>query len=246
MPLTSPATDRLILLDAFRRAQRTGAQTEWFADALGDDPFIQFQANSQPWPSCQVLLVGSQLASALRPYARDLAGQLLPPGSNDHELEAAAEQLLSEDSRLLIERLEQEQRYGVEFTEDGYLHLSAQHLDRKAMAACIRPFWIPRKAPEHMLGFAGIDDLNCRPISCEWILIHDPGAPKRLPSTLKCPHTQSILALAGHDTPRLIDRTRRSDYQLWAWLEPNIESGTKVLIGPDRDHLLTTWAKTWF
>ncbi len=191
-------------------------------------------------------MVGSQLASALRPYARDLAIQLLPPGSNDLELEAAAEQLLTEDHRLLIERIEQEQRYGIEFTEDGYLSLSAQRLDRKGLAACIRPIWIPRKAPETILGFASIEDLKLRPIACDWILIHDPAAPKRLPSVLKCPHTQSILPLAGNDTARLIDRTRTADYQLWSWLEPSIEAGTKVLIGPDRDHLLHTWAKTWF
>jgi hypothetical protein len=97
-----------------------------------------------------------------------------------------------------------------------------------------------------MLGFASIEDLELRPISCDWVLIHDPDAPNRLPSTLKCPHTESLLPLAGHDTPRLIDRTRAADYQLWAWLEPCIEAGAKALIGPDRDHLLQTWAKTWF
>ena len=191
-------------------------------------------------------MVGSQLASALRPYARDLATQLLPPGSNDRELEAAAEQLVTEDPRLLTERLDQEQRYGIDFTEEGYLSLSAQRLDRKGLAACIRPFWVSRKAPERILNFASIEDLEFRPISCDWILIHDPGAPDRLPSVLKCPHTRSLLPLAGHDTPRLIDRTRATEYQLWAWLEPCIEAGTKVLIGPDRDHLLKTWAKTWF
>ena len=233
-------------MDAFRRAQRIGAQTEWFAEALAGDPFASTQINLQPWPSCEVLLVGSQLVSAFRPYARDLATQLLPPGSHDLDLEAAAEQLLTEDNRLLTERLEQEQRYGIEFTPQGYLSLSAQRLDKKGLAACLRPFWIPRKAPQTMLGFTSMEDLELRPIACDWILIHDPDAPERLPSSLKCPHTQSLLPLAGHDTPRLIDRTRAVDYRLWAWLEPCTEAGTKVLIGPDRDHLLHIWAKTWF
>jgi len=236
----------LILLDALRRARRTGAQTEWLAEALGADPFVESENEMQAWPSCQVVMIGSQLVSALRPYARDLAVHLLPPGSSDLELEAAAEQLLTEDRRLLTERLEQEQRWGIEFMQDGYMHMSAQRLDRKGMAASIRPLWIARKAPETIVGFSGIDDVKRRPISCDWILIHDSEAPNRLPSLLKCPHTQSILPLAGQDTPRLIDRTRVVDYDLWAWLEPSIEAGTKVLIGPDRDHLLKSWAKTWF
>jgi len=233
-------------LDAFRRAQRTGAQTELFIELLPNDPFVKIQDNSEHWPNCQVLLAGSQLASALRPYARDLAPQLLPPGSSDLELEAAAEQFLAQDSRLLTERLQQEQRYGIEFTQDGYLKLSGKLIDRKSLAACIRPFWVSRKAPENMLGFAHIKDPYLYPVSCEWILIHDPDAPDRLPSALKCPHTQNILPLAGHDTPRLIDRTRPAEYDLWAWLEPCIEAGTRVLIGANRDDILKAWAKAWF
>ena len=213
---------------------------------LGADPFLEPENDEQAWPDCQVVMIGGQLVSALRPYARDLSAQLLPPGSSDLELEAAAEQLLTEDSRLLTERIEQEQRWGIEFMQAGYLHLSAQRLDRKAMAASIRPLWIARKAPETILGFSAIDDVRSRPISCDWILIHDSEAPNRLPALLKCPHTQSILPLAGHDAPRLIDRTRVVNYWLWAWLEPSIEAGTKVLIGPDRDHLLKSWAKSWF
>ena len=233
-------------MDALRRTRRIGGQTEWLTQALGSDSLVHQSAGEAHWPESQVVLVGPQLASALRPFARDLAGHLAPPGSDDLTLEAAAEMLLTEDPRLTDERLEQEARCGIEFKAEGYLHFEAGRLDKQALASCVRTRWITRKAPQSIIAFPELDAAQVNTAHCDWLIIHDPEAPARLPSALKCPHTQRFLPLAGVDTARLVDRTHEQSYQLWAWLEPIIEQGGKVLIGPDRDQLLTTWAKAWF
>lgn len=214
--------------------------------ALGTDPFVREVSEDDHWPTSQVVMVGPQLASAMRPFARDLANQLAPPGSDDLALEAAAELLVAEDSKLSDERIEQEARCGINFNAGGYLELAAKQLDRQALAGCIRTRWITRTAPDSIIAFAELELAQSKPVRCDWLLIHDPEAPARLPCAFKCPHTLKLLTLAGAETERLIDRTHEQSYQLWAWLEPAIERGTKVLIGPDRDELLSTWSKAWF
>ena len=198
------------------------------------------------WPKSQVVMVGPQLASAMRPFARDLANQLAPPGSDDLTLEAAAELFLAEDPKLADERLEQEARYGIAVKADGFLAIAGKQLDRQALAACVKNRWVTRTAPDSIIAFAELGLAQSKPALCDWLLIHDPEAPARLPCALKCPHTLQLLTLAGEQTTRLIDRTHEQSYRLWAWLEPAIEQGTKVLIGPDRDELLSTWSKAWF
>lgn len=201
---------------------------------------------AQSWPHAALTLVGSELLAAFRPYPRDLATQLLPPGANDRDLEVAAEHLIAAHPELLAERLEQERRYGIDFAPEGHAHLSGQALDRSGLASCLRTLWVSRKAPETLIGFASLADAQAGQVSSDWILIHDPQAPDRLPRSLTCPHTQRTLSLAGSDRTQLIDRTRPPLYQLWSWLEPCVEAGGKVLIGNDRETLLKAWAKAWF
>ena len=73
--------------------------------------------------------------AAFRPYPRDLATQLLPPGANDRDLEVAAEHLIAAHPELLAERLEQERRYGIDFAPRGMLICQG----KRSTAAAWRP-----------------------------------------------------------------------------------------------------------
>ncbi len=246
--LSGGATDRLLLLDAHRRAERLGASTDLYTDALGSDPFLALHTPSDAWPASDVILIGASLAAAFRPMARDLSASLAAPGSDDHKLEAAVELLLDEDARLTDERLTQEQRCGITLHDDGSMIFDGALIDRQGLASCLRTRWSPRRAPQHLIAFPSLDRAlhkSAEPRT-SWILIHDPDGPGRVPNALKCPLTGHRLHLAGTDTARLINRDQRQNYALWGWLEPSIEAGASVLIGSDRDQLLTLWANAWF
>ena len=246
--LSGGAIDRLLLLDAYRRAAALGASTELYVEALGDDPFLGHLPSDSTWEHTDIVLVGASLAAAFRPMARDLAPSLAPPGSDDQKLEAAAERLLDEDERLTEERLEQERRCGIVLREDGSMNFDGALLDRQALASCLKPFWSPRRAPKGLLGFASVQVAMSQAIdrATSWVLIHDPTAPDRIAGALRCPLTGKRLELAGDAAPRLLNRSQEQNYALWAWLEPAIEAGVSVLIASDRDELLNTWAKAWF
>ncbi len=246
--LNGSATDRLLLLDAHRRATLLGASTELYSEALGDDPLLAFQTWPETWPETDVILVGASLAAAFRPMARDLSTSLAAPGSGDDKLEAAVELLLDEDVRLVDERLKQEQRCGITFSDDGTMVLDGALLDRQGLARCLRPRWVPRRAPQRLIALPSLERALDKGAdhATSWILIHDPDGPPRSPKALKCPLTGQRLPLAGADTTRLLNRDQAHNYALWAWLEPMIEAGASVLIGSDRDQLLTLWTSAWF
>ena len=246
--LSGGAIDRLLLLDAYRRAAALGASTELYVEALGNDPFLVHPSSDSSWANAEVILVGAPLAAAFRPMARDLAASLAAPGSADEKLEAAAERLLDGDERLTVERLEQERRCGIVLHEDGSMNFEGALLDRQGLAGCLRPFWSTRRAPKGLLGFATVQAARSKSIdrATSWVLIHDQAGPDRMPGALRCPLTGKRLGLAGADAPRLVDRIQEQNYALWAWLEPAIEEGVSVLIASDRDQLLSAWAKAWF
>ena len=192
--------------------------------------------------------MGASLVSALRPYARDLAAQLAPPGSDDHSLEAAAEALTRDNDALTAERLDQEQRAGITWHPQGWLVAAGQNLPREGLASVLRHRWIRRKAPQGILGLADLKSALEAQLSetVQWLVIHDPQGPERMPEALVCPITQKRLVLGGAGTPRMIDRSRAQGYLLWAWLETYAERGVRILMHSERDALLQHFAEGWF
>lgn len=240
--------ESLLLLDAHRRASSLGLNTELYNDALGADPRLETHEKKALWPAAEVVFVGAELVSALRPYGRDLAQDLAPPGSDDQTLEAAAEALAAQSNSLAEERLGQEAKCGFDWDFEHCVHIEAARLPREGLARSLRPHWISRRTPEHILGLAGLETALKGDLreACRWLLIHDRSAPNRHAEALICPLTKQRITLAGEASPRLIDRSKTQAYALWAWLEQSAFMGTKILIHSDRDELLSRWAKAWF
>jgi hypothetical protein len=240
--------ERLLLLDAHRRAFSLGLNTELYSSALGDEPRLNTHCSKPLWPAAEVVFVGAELVSALRPYGRDLAQELAPPGSDDQTLEAAAEVLAGESNSLAEERLRQEVKCGFDWDFENCVHIEGARLPREGLARSLRPHWVSRRTPKHLLGIADLETALRGDIQepCRWLLIHDDSAPNRHPEALVCPLTKQRLTLAGQAAPRLIDRSKLQAYTLWAWLERTAFVGTKILIHSDRDELLSRWAKAWF
>ena len=235
-----------MLLDTWRRATRVGASTEHLEMLLGEDPWLAPPV--EPWPWSDLVFVGALMASALRPYARDLAQQLAPPGSDDAIIEAAAERLASSDPALMDERMGQEQRFGITWTEDGRMLAEGRRLPREGLCRSLRSRWVSRKAPVTIACFHSIEHAVARPLpdGVQALYLLDEGAPPRSPKALICPSTSARLPLGGSDSPRLMDRSQQQLYMLWSWLEPLIESGADVVIDSRREALLGAFATRWF
>lgn len=227
---------------------RLGLDDEDLRDALGPEVCSESDRPEPLKPSAAVLLLGASLVAAFRPFARDLAAQLAPPGSDDQTLEAAAEQLMLDDPELIAERLRVESAAGIEVDPSGFVRLIGPQLPRAGLARCLRARWVSRRAPQLLLGLAHSDRAFAArpPIGVRSILIHDPAGPPRCPSALVCPLTERRLALAGDGAARLIDRNHDSGYRLWAFIEDAVDDGADVLLGADRDALLDAFCAAWF
>ena len=81
-------------------------------------------------PEAPVLMVGAQLSSAFRPFARDLASKLGPPNATDEALERIAETMLLAQPELMTERIEVESKVGVQASPEGYLLLEGPLLPK--------------------------------------------------------------------------------------------------------------------
>ena len=221
--LSSSASDRLILLDAYQRAVFLGCETQWYADLLQSDPLMEVLPPAQSRPHAALTLVGSELLAAFRPYLRDSATRLLPPGANDRDLEVAAEHLIEGTQSLLAERLEQERRYGIDFAPEGHAHLSGRARPQRPGVLSQDPLGEQKSAGD-LDRFCVASGRTSRSSLSDWILIHDPQAPDRLPVVADLPaHAAHPLDTAGSDRGNP-DRSNASPLTTWSWLEPCVEA----------------------
>ena len=232
----SLSPERLLLLDCVGEFTATGATaSEELLFALGSDPLLaEFERVPAALPAAEVLLVGSGLAEALRPYPRDLAAHLGPPGGDDEQLERAAEALVASDPVLLDERLEVEARCGVHFQAEGHLLIEARRLPVEGLAAPLRARWNTSRAPAKIVALANMACLDpWRPpsqVTEAYVLA--PGAPEH-PGSLRCALTGKRLPLAGEGPAWELDRRALDARRIWrlaAWLH-RLEDARMYLSG---------------
>lgn len=200
---------------------------------------LEARSPSLTLPPAPVLLVGAQLSAAFRPFARDLAAKLGPPGASDQELESAAETLLLTRPELIEERIGIEAGIGIITAPEGYLTLDGPQLPKEGLAAVLRHRWLRPRAPNMVAlprtpnaGVLRMDGLRL-------VLVCRAGAPDLPARGLRCQSTQRILNLHGSGELMTIDRDRTEDAVLWQVIEDLIgNDAPRILIANHRDVLL--------
>ena len=190
-------------------------------------------------PEAPVLMVGAQLSSAFRPFARDLASKLGPPNATDEALERIAETMLLAQPELMTERIEVESKVGVQASPEGYLLLEGPLLPKEGLATLLRKRWLRQRAPRIIALPAPLETEILNMKGLQLALILHPNASPIPARGLQCQGTERTLSLHGDGDVIVIDRDQENMMRLWQLVEDIIHNDApKVLLANRRDSLL--------